>query len=152
MTDIVIFDNELHNRIAALLIEGLPEKDVATLCECTVSAVKAIKNHSRLAQFCYEFSMQELMSSGAPAAVKALINIVKDEDCNKNTVVSAADKILHYSNMCMIEQGNTDKSPASMTQDEIHQRLQALQSEAAKRAKPAIIEGKAVTPDIDNIL
>ncbi len=133
--EVTIFDTDLKNKIAALLRDGVEPLKVCEQLSCTNPMVYEVKNSHTFATFCYNSAMQKLMTEGAIAAVDCLVEIVKDKKAGKNVRAGAADKLLHYTGLRVTESGNLERSPATMTQEEIHARLQALQSEAAQRSK-----------------
>lgn len=152
MTNITIFDTELQNNIARLLYEGGEVNEIANILSCSPQIIYDLKNSHKFATVCYNLAMQELMTVGAKEAVKALIEIVKDKKTGRNTRTSAADKLLHYTGLRVTESGNVEKSPATMSQAELHQRLQMLQAEAANRAKTVTIDSTPVIDSIDNMM
>ena len=152
MTNITIFDTELQNNIAKLLIEDHTGADISRILSCSQDVVSDVKNSHKFATFCYNSAMQKLMTVGAAAAVDALIEIVKDKKTGRNTRTSAADKLLHYTGLRVTESGNVEKSPATMSQAELHQRLQMLQAEAANRAKNVTIDSTPITDSLDNMM
>lgn len=152
MSNITLFETDLQNKIATLLYSGIEPKEVTRICGCMESVVYELKNSHKFATLCYNLAMQELMTVGAKAAVDCLIEIVRDKKSGRNTKVSAADKLLHYTGLRVTEQGTVEKSPATMTQAELHQRLQVLQAEASNRAKVVIIDQSPTLETIDNLL
>ena len=150
MSNITVFDTDLQNKIAQLLFDGIEPMRVAEICQCTNPAVYDVKMSHKFALFCYNSAMQELMTIGAKAAVDCLIEVVKDPKAGKATRVSAADKLLHYTGLRVTAEGTVEKSPATMTQAEIQARLQALQAEAANRAKNVTIEGNGTVIDTES--
>lgn len=152
MTNITIFDSNLHNEIADLLIKDFSQAEVSRQLSCSESTVSDVANSHKFATFCYNHAMQKLMTVGAAAAVDALIEIVKDKKTGRNTRTSAADKLLHYTGLRVTESGNVEKSPATMSQAELHQRLQMLQAEAANRAKTVTIDSTPAIDSIDNMM
>lgn len=149
MTQVTNFNSDLHNRIAELLLAGKEPMEVCVLCECSNQEVYLVKNSARYQQLCYNGAMKELLSTGVRAAVDTLIEICKDKKANKTARVSASDKLLSYTGYYMSESGQLHKSPATMTQSELQERLAALHNEAIQRSKPAVIEGEAVQEDDD---
>lgn len=147
MTNMVISESPLQNKIASLLYSGKEPVDVAKIVSCTIQVVYDIKNSHKFAQKCYEMNTLELMTVGQKAAIDCLIEVVKDKKTTRSVRVSAADKLLHYTGLRVTEQGTLEKSPATMTQAEIQERLQLLQKEAANRAKTVTIEGVIVGND-----
>lgn len=152
MANITIFDSDLQNKIAQHLYGGVEPQTIVKILACSEQVVYDVKNSFKFAQICYNLAMQELMTVGAKEAVSCLIEVVKDKKAGRNTRVSAADKLLHYTGLRVTEQGSVEKSPATMTQAELHQRLQTLQAEAANRAKNVTIDSAPVTDTIDNLM
>lgn len=150
MANVTIFDTDLQNKIATLLAAGEAPLSVSRICECSDSTVYEVKNSAKFAQLCYNFAISKLMSEGAKAAVDTLIEIAIDKRAPKQARVSASDKLLSYTGYHISESGKLDKSPASMTQEELRNRLKALQDEAAQRSKPVVIDAEAVHIDDDD--
>ena len=89
-------------------------------------------------------ALTNLGGQGAAVAIKTLIEVASNKKAASQARVSAADKLLHYTGL-KIDIDPRDKSPSTMTADELYKRLQLLQKEAANRAKPInIIEGEKV--------
>ena len=147
MANVTVFETELQNRIAELLQAGHEPYDIARICDCHNSVVYYVLNSARYMQLAYKSAINQLVSEGSPEAVKALIECVKDKKASYSARNTAADKILHYTGMIVNEQGNLEKSPATMSQSELQARLKQLQNEAANRSQPGVIEGDAISAD-----
>lgn len=143
MTKVTIFDTELQNNIATLLLAGHDPNDIATKLGCRNPVVYTLKNSEKYAKLAYDSAIMRLISEGSPAAVEALIDVATDKKAPKQARVSAADKLLHHTGCILNEKGQLERAPGQMTQAEIHQRLQELQNEAARRAQNVTIEGSA---------
>lgn len=155
MTKITLFNSDLHNRVAAELTKGGSVESISRKCECSTDVVYSVKNSQKYAQLCYNSAMQELMTTGAKEAVKTLVEIARDNSASATSRVSASDKILHYTGCTIDENGNLEKSPSNMTQEELNNMLKSLQTEAASRAEVAsttIIEGEKAEESLTDIL
>lgn len=156
MSDIVTFNTDTQTKIAKLLSEGFEPLHVSKVCDCSLEAVYTVKKSSQFMKYCYGNAINELMTIGAKVAVDTLIEIAKDKKAGKQARVSAADKLLSHTGYHITESGMLTKEPSNMSQEELAQRLQALQQEASNRATiPVIIEGQAVhdiADDLANLL
>jgi hypothetical protein len=148
--ELAIFETELQRKIAELSLSGVGVASIAECCNCSTEYVYSVLNSVKYAKYAYNSMAHRLISVGAPAAVEALIECVKDKTASRAARNSAADKLLHHAGIYVTEAGNIEKSPASMTQAELQERLQQLQSEAANRAQPSVIDNQA--PSIDDLL
>lgn len=135
--EVTVFNKELHNRIAEMLIAGERQYKIAQELSCTTNMVYDVLRNPKFSRLMYEHSMAKLTAEGVPAAVQALIEIVMNKKNSASSRVSAADKIFQYTGCLVNEQGKLEKAPSQMTQAELQQRLQALQAEAGNRAQPA---------------
>lgn len=156
MSDITVFNSELHGKVAKLLSEGFEPSTVSKMCSCSLDIVYDVKKSSLFAKYCYNSAISELMTIGAKVAVDTLIEIARDKKAPKQSRVSASDKLLSHTGYHVTESGMLVKEPSNMSQEELTARLQQLQKEASNRAVvPVIIEGQAVhdvSEDIANLL
>lgn len=132
------FADELKNKAATLLLRGYDIDTVANKLGCKKYFIYELHQSVVFQRLIYERSMAKLVAEGVPAAIQALIDIVKNPRYAPASRVSAADKIMNHTGCVVNEQGKLEKAPSAMTQAELQQRLQALQAEAGNRATPTI--------------
>lgn len=130
-------------KIALLLDDGLGVSEVAHRCSCSIQTVYSVLKSSQFVDWQRQSTLAELGGLGARAAVKCLIEIVKNKKAAASARVSAADKLLNYTGYSMHDQIGVEQSVASMTKEQLHNRMQELQREAANRATVATIEGQS---------
>lgn len=141
MTKVTVFDTELQNKIATLLVNDEKPKDVAIKCDCSIDTVYDVQKSAKYVQYVHSSITMQLIGEGMPLALKHWLAVLRDKKASTGAKNTAADKIFHYTGIVVSEQGKAmDKSPANMSQSELQDRLKQLQSEAANRAKPMVIE------------
>lgn len=152
MSEITIFNTDLQNNVAKLLLAGFAPLEVATKCECSDQVVYGVLKSANYLRLAYGESMSTLVSEGSPAAVRALIDIVRNKKSTDRARITAADKILQHTGCVVDAQGRLEKNPANLTQAELQQRLEALQREALKRDQAAPIEGEKIVSKVSDML
>jgi hypothetical protein len=132
MNDVVKAD--LKEKIINSLLCGENPDKCAELYKCGLNVVLGIMGGSDFQERISEHLTKEVRIAGL-TAVHNIKKIASDEDANKNTRLRAnqwlAEKALEINNI-----GGSDGSAATMSQDQLARRLQELQAEAVKRAKP----------------
>lgn len=138
--------------IAKLLDEGHEPRAISKAVSCSTQAVYDVLKSAQYHDWQRQTVLAELGGRGARIAVKALIEIAGNKRSPASARVSAADKLLQYTGYAVDNATTLDQSPANMTQAQLQNRLNELQSEAANRSKPAVIEGTATTINVDDLL
>jgi hypothetical protein len=147
VSNITIFETDLQNKIAELYLNGKEQKEIASICACSLQHVSEVVNSAKFMQISYDKAMQKLLSEGVRVAIDTLIEVAKDKKAPKQARVSASDKLMTHTGYHVNDQGRLEKAPANMTQSELNARVQELMNEQAKRAKPIItIEAETEKP------
>ncbi len=146
MNDVIKHD--LREKIVNLLLCGSNPDITAKECDCDLSMVLAVMGSGDFSERISEHLEKDIKISGI-TALKNIKDIASDDTANKNTRLRAnqwiAEKALETSAL-----GSSGGAPATMTQDQLARRLQELQKEAIKRAKP--IDTGVIDQDLDAML
>lgn len=132
MNDLV--NSDLKKKIADLLLCGKKAMDISNALSCDVKTVFEVFGSDDFSQQIQGFIEKDIKISGF-MALRNIKKIAEDETGSKATQLKAnqwlAEKALEFSKI-----GSSSDSPATMTQDQLARRLNELQAEALKRAKP----------------
>lgn len=132
MNDVIKAD--LKEKIINSLLCGVNPDTTSKEHECELSLVLEIMGGSDFQERISEHLEKEIKINGL-AALRNIKTIADDDSANKNTRLRAnqwiAEKALEINKL-----GGFDGSASTMTQSQLARRLQELQAEAIKRAKP----------------
>lgn len=150
--------NGLQHKIALLLDKGeMSVNAISRECGCTFHYVYEVKNSAKFRDWQRESGLQMLRGEGVKVALNTLLEIARDKKAPKTARVSAADKLLTHGYR-INEAGELEKAPSQMTQSELRQRLEQLESirsELSNRANP-VQDGVVIDvdpiPSLDNLL
>lgn len=125
---------DLTEKIVTGLLTGENPDILALKYSCELSQIYEIMGGVAFSERIKEYLEKDIQLSGL-IALKNIKNIASDNTISKATQLKAnqwiAEKALEFNRL-----GASDDSPATMTQDQLARRLQTLQQEAIKRAKP----------------
>ena len=132
MNDVVKAD--LRQKIINSLLCGSNPDNASEEHDCDLSLVLEIMGGSDFQERISEHLEKEIKINGL-TALRNIKTIADDEDANKNTRLRAnqwiVEKTMEFNGL-----GGSDGAAATMSQDQLARRLQELQQEAVKRAKP----------------
>ena len=132
MNELVTTD--LKEKIINSLLCGVNPDTTAKEHKCALSVVLAVMGSGDFSERISEHLEKEIKVAGV-AALRNIKTIADDEAANKNTRLRANQWLVENA-MNISKLGGSDGSPSTMTQDQLARRLQELQAEAIKRAKP----------------
>lgn len=147
MSKQIVKFTDLQQKILKLDSQGFEKKYIASKLCASYEYICDFLNTADAQNSMRSEALKLLVGKGAKVAIDALIEIAGDKKANKQSRVSASDKLLHYTGL-KIEIDPKDKSPSTMSSEELIDRLNKLRQEADTRLKPAvIIEGEKVEND-----
>lgn len=147
------FQSDLKNRIGELLVKGHSANEIAEICKCSVHSVYEVKNSVKFQAQAYSSAVAKLVAVGAPRAVETLVELVNDKQLSPTLRHAVANTILTHTGNIVNERGELEKSPSTMTKEELQERLNLLQNEAANRAKTVVtVEPDKVDTSVDSLL
>lgn len=130
----LINNDELKQKILNLLLTGESPENTAKRLECDIFATQAVFESDIFATLSAEL-IEKRLKSAALRSVTNLSHIANDETIGANPRIRANEILLSKALEIKDLQGQ-EQSAANMTQDQLIRRLNDLQNEASKRAKP----------------
>lgn len=132
MNDLV--NPDFVEKITLSLLAGENPEDLSISHNCDVNAIYRIMGGIGFSERVKEYLEKDIIINGL-VAVKNIKKIASEDGISKATQLKAnqwlAEKALELNRI-----GLQGESPSTMTQDQLARRLQELQKEAIKRAKP----------------
>lgn len=146
MNDVV--KQDITKEIAALLVQGESPSAICKKLKIEENLVYGVMSGQEFAALCME-TLDANLRSATLFAVRNIIRMADDEKISAATRLKAnqylVDKAKEIEGL-----GGSDLSPSTMSQDQLARRLNELQKEAIKRAKP--IDTGVDTPNLDDML
>lgn len=129
-----LINTDLKEKLINSLLCGVNPDIAAKEHDCALSVVLAVMGSGDFQERISEHLEKELKIAGV-AALQNIKTIANDTEANKNTRLRANQWLVENA-MNISKLVGSDGSPSTMTQDQLARRLQELQAEAIKRAKP----------------
>lgn len=130
----IIKKNDLKIRILDLLIEGKSITDIMSITQCDKKMIYSIVLDDKFAPKSAEIC-EKLLAAFSIRAVQELAEIMTDSSNAVNARIRASEVILNKA-QDIKDKALQGLTPSTMSQDQLAARLNELQKEVTKRAKP----------------